>query len=153
MSLMPTYLIGALLALVGVCIGLCVTIFHYFKDRVDEHIREKMQKFFSSSSTNELVGKIRKGSLPKVVTRDFSDDLFRITGPRRRLRTLFLLFPVDGCLFMLTAFFAIFASSESGFIPETLQYLEYVANLLLMIAIILFIYCSIELVLLTRELS
>ena len=152
MSLLPSYLIQALFAFGGVCLVLCITVFHYFKDKVDDHILEKMKELFSSSSTSEFIRRIKTGKLPKVVIRDFNDDLFEITSPRRRLQTLLLLFPIAGCLFILSASLAILASPENEFVSQILPMLEYIADLVLAVAVILIIYCTVPLVRLLREL-
>jgi len=153
MSLLPEFLIQALFGLGGVCFILCITTFHYFNEKVNEYLLDKMRSLFSSSTTDEFLETIRDGTLPALVMKDFMEDLYKIVKPRRRLRSLLLFFPLSGCLFIFSASLASLSLIENELVMSIGTFLEFLADSILLIAFTLVIYCAFHLVKLARELA
>lgn len=149
----PLVLIQALFGLGGVCLLLFATIFHYFKDRVDQYEIEKASAFFSSPANAETIEAIKDGSLPSVVFKDFNRQLFNIGKPRRRFRNLLLFLPITGGSFLLSASLACVIEMENEFVTSIATTLELLAYFILFIAIVAILYCIYQLVKLARELT
>lgn len=151
--MLPSFLIPALFALGGVCILLCAYIFHYFKDRVDQYIIEKMSHFFATETTENFLQMIKEGKLPSTLMKDFTKELFQIGDPRRRLLRCLLFFPVAGGLLILSASLASIGVIENEFIISIADMLELLADLTLLLAFIMIAYSAYQLVKLARELA
>lgn len=151
-ALLPIFLIQALYGLGGVCFILCITVFHYFNQKVDQQTLEKMRMLFSSPDTSELVKTIRKSDIPFLVMKDFINDLLKIVSQRRRFRSLLVFFPLSGCLFILSASFASLSLIENETARIIAPILEYSGDLLLLVGIAVVLYCGFQLVKLCREL-
>jgi len=146
-------LVGALFGLGGLCFLLCITTFHYFKDKVDQRITQEMKEVFSSSYSNEFIKKMRKGEVPLVVIKDFSRNIFDISMLRRRLQSLLLWFPIAGCMAIISAILGSFDFVENELLSEFAGIYEYVVHTSLLITILIIVYCAIQLVRLTKELA
>jgi len=153
LNLLPEYLIPAFIALGGVLLVLCVYIFHYFGDRVNQRMLEKTKEFLSSAMTRDFLQKIEGGSVPSVVIKDFAAELLKIGEPRKTFRDLLLFSPITGVLFIFSACLATLTTVQNEFMRSIADSLELVADLALLGAIILLIYCAFKLVKLTRELA
>lgn len=132
---------------------LCITVFHYFREKVDENAMQKMREIFSAPSTERFMQEIKSGKLPSVVMKDFNKDMFRIGGPRRRLHSLLLLFPIAGCLLIISALLASLSLIDNELIYRFGTMLEYGADSVLVISIVIVIYCAIQITKLARELA
>jgi hypothetical protein len=152
-SLLPIFLIQALLGLGGVCFILGITIFHYFNQKVEQHTLERMRVLFSSPETSEFIKTMKKGDLPFPVMKEFIDSLIDIAGQRRRFRSLLVFFPLSGCLFILSASFASVSLIEGETARIFAPILESSGDLLLLVGIALVLYCGFQLVKLCRELA
>ena len=150
--MLPIFLVQALIGLGGLCFILCITIFHYFKDKVDKHILQEVQEAFSSSYTDEFIQKLREGKIPLIVIKNFSKSIFDISLPRRRMQSLLLFFPVAGCLAIISAIFGSFNLIDNPLFSEFVTIFDYVANTLLLLMILIIVYCAIQLIRLTKEL-
>lgn len=150
---MPISLIQALFGLGGVCFVLCITVFHYFKDKVDKHISEEMKAFFSSQVNNSFLKMVKEGNLPSFVMKDFERELFRKGEPRRRLRSLLMFLPLDGCLFFLSASVASLGLVDNQIITSISTFLESLADSLLLVSFVVIIYCAYQLIKLGLELT
>ena len=151
--MLPVFLVQALFGLGGVCFVLFITVFHNFRDKVDSHIVEEMRAFFSSPQNHELLEKIGEGSLPPPVIRDFSNELLKTSAPRRKLRSVLLLLPLDGCLFILSASLASLSAMENEVVMSFLGTLEFLANSTLLAAFVVVFVWVYQLVKLAYELT
>ena len=151
--MMQTFLIQALFGLGGVFLILGITIFHYFKTKVDECISERINAYFTSSSSMNLNKALQKGTLPLPVIKDFYRDLIKILEPNRRLRSLLLIFPLNGFVFVLSAFFASMPSIFGESISSYFSTLEVLSNLALLFAIVMLFYGVFQLIRLTQNLT
>jgi len=152
-SLLPILLIPALFGLGGVFFGLCITVFHYFNEKVDQTILEKMRELFSSSTTDSFLQMIKDGSLPLHVLKDFNKDLFKITESRRRFRSLLLFLPFTGGLFISSASFASVSMIENELVTLIMPVLEFLTYSTLLVAFVMIGYCAFQLAKLARGLA
>lgn len=151
--MLPSFLIQALVALGGVCFLIAATIFHYFRDRVNQYVRARLSELFSSSTIDEVLQMLREGSIPSTMMKDFTDELFKIVKPRRRLLSMLLFFPIAGGLLILSASLASVAVIENEMIIPIGDKLEFLADSALLIAFVVIVYCGFQLVRLSRELA
>ena len=141
----PQDLINPLIALGIGCVVICISIFHYFKDRVDTHIHDEMTKLFSSKETTDFLKGIKSGEVTPTMLRDFYNQLSQIWKPKHLLRNLWICFPTSGALFIVVGLLGSFVDYEN------LLY-DYLTYSLLLIATIFLVFGIIQLIRLGRKL-
>lgn len=151
--LIPVILIQAIFGLSGVCFVFFVSIFHYFRDRVDKNIKDNMSKHFSSRADDDFFDKIKDGILSTVIMKDFTQELFEVTEPRRRLRTSLLLMPIAGCMFLVSALIACISMIENEFTSLFYTLFENAVYFTLIGAFIFLIYGIYQTIRLARALA
>lgn len=112
-----------------------------------------MNKFFSSSTVEEVLQMVKKSDISSAIVKDFYNELFRIGEPRRRLLRIVSFFPLVGVLFILSASLASVITIENEVIMLIADGLEFLADLVLLLAIVSMIYSAFQLVRLARELT
>jgi hypothetical protein len=150
--MLPIFLIQALVGLGGVCLVISITIFHYFKSRVDECVSQRVSAYFSSPTSQNLNKALRKGGLSLTIVKDLSKDLSKILEPNRRFRSLLFYFPMSGFTFILSATLAGLPSISSDFAPFT-PALEIFSDSTLIISFGSLFYGVLQLVRLTQDLT
>jgi hypothetical protein len=108
----PSALTTALIALGGVCVIISLTIFHYFKDRVDTYTYQEMKDLFSSRETALFIKGIKEGKVTSSMLHDFSGQLFESFKPRQWLKALWAYFPVSGIFFISAGIIGSFADTN-----------------------------------------
>ena len=141
----PQNLITSLVTLGGACIVICISIFHYFRDRVDNHIHDEMMKLFSSKEITAFLKGITDGHVTPTMFRDFYNQLSIIWKPKHFLKSLWICFPISGALFIVAGLLGSFADYEN------LLY-DYTVYSLLVIATTFFVAGTIQLIRLGKEL-
>lgn len=140
----PQNLITPLITLGSGCIIICISIFHYFRDRVDSHIHDQMTILFSSKDTTDFLKGIKDGKVTPIMFRDFYNHLSQIWKPKHWLRNLWICFPTSGALFIVVGLMGSFVNYEN------LLY-DYLTYSLLLIATIFFVFGIIQLIRLGRK--
>jgi len=105
----PSILVAGLMALGGVCIGISITIFHYFKESVDTYVHEELRDLFSSKETVAFLKGIKEGKVTSSMLRDFSKELSESFKPQQWLRALWVYFPMSGIFFICAGLIGSFA--------------------------------------------
>lgn len=110
--LFPSTLATPLLALGGVCIIISITIFHYFRDRVDSYIHDEMKNLFSTEEATAFINGIKEGKVAPNMLHDFSKQLFEIFKPQQWLKALWIYFPISGLFFIGAGLIGSFVDSN-----------------------------------------
>ena len=108
----PSILVTALITLGGVCIGISITIFHYFKESVDAYVHEEIKDVFSSKETVAFLKGIKEGKVTSRMLRDFSKQLSESFKPQQWLRALWVYFPISGVFFIASGLIGSFADTN-----------------------------------------
>lgn len=141
----PSNLITPIIALGSGCIVICISIFHYFRDRVDKHIHDEMTKLFSSEETTAFLEGIEEGTVTSTMFRDFYNQLSNIWKPKQLLRSLWTCFPTSGAFFIGVGLLGSLVDYEN------LLY-DYIVFSLLLVGTAFFIVGIIQLIRLGRKL-
>jgi hypothetical protein len=110
--LFPSSLVTALIALGSGCIVISISIFHYFRDRVDNYIHEEMKDLFSSKETIAFLKGIKEGKVTSSMLHDFSGQLFESFKPQQWLKALWVYFPMSGIFSISAGLIGSFADSN-----------------------------------------
>ena len=96
----PSSLVTALIALGSGCIIISISIFHYFRDRVDSYIHDEMKDLFSTDETTAFISGIKEEKVTQRMLHDFSKQLFESFKPQQWLKALLTYFPLSGAFFI-----------------------------------------------------
>ena len=140
----PSALITPLIALGSGCVVISLSIFHYFRDRVDNYIHSKMEDLFSKETTTEFIDGIKDGKVTSSMLHDFSEQLFEIFKPQQWLRALWIYFPLSGAFFICAGLVGSFAESNT--------LINYSSFFILIIGSAFFIFGVIQLIKLGKKL-
>ena len=144
--MLPTTLVTALIALGSACIIISISIFHYFRERIDTYVSECTTKILTSKETTTFIKDVKSGIVSKQVLKDFFNDLIEIWKPEQWLTGLWRLFPLSGLFFILVGILGSFSVVE-------IVYFDYLLYFLLTIGLILFVSGTIQLIRLGSRLT
>lgn len=108
----PSVLVTALIALGSGCIIISISIFHYFRDRVDARVHEEMRELFLAKETAVFLKGIKEEKVTSSMLRDFSKQLFESFKPQQWLKALWIYFPISGIFFIGAGLIGSFADSN-----------------------------------------
>jgi hypothetical protein len=151
-NLLPESIISSLYVLSGSFFIIAITVFYYFRDKVDDQMSRRTKELFSRQPNDELIEEMKEGKVPPTVVRDFVLDVIKISNPRRRLGTLHLLLPLAACLASASASISLLISTRYGFSSEVMTIADYVSGLLVVAIIFLVFCCGFHIAKLMREL-
>lgn len=151
--LLPPFVVQALFALGGVFTLLTAYVFYHFSQAVMQHMHDGVVALFSREGNRKLIRMIEQGHLPSVVTKQFGNEVLAMGEPRRTFRTLLVLSPASGALFLLSAFLATVQSVDGEMVVNVAGLLDLAVNTTLLIGIAFAIWCAVYLARLGRELG
>ena len=96
----PSTLVTALIALGSGCIVISISIFHYFRDRVDNYTHGEMRDLFSTKETMKFLKGVKEGKVTSRMLHDFSEQLFESFKPQQWLKASWVFFPLSGIFFI-----------------------------------------------------
>lgn len=150
---MATEFASALFVLGVACFTLCVTIFHYFKEKVDKHTIEGTKLLLFASSSRKEFRDMLRGVAQASYVYSFVEEVSRITEARRRFRSLLLFLPLDGVLFFVSGFFTIVVDTNNDVIKPFVSAISFSTYMAITGGIILLVYTGYLLARLLRKLA
>ena len=150
---MVTELASALFVLGAACFTICLTIFHYFKEKVDKNTIEGTKLLLFALSSRKEFKDMLRGIAQASYVNSFVEDVFRITEARRRFRNLLLFLPLDGVLFFVSGFFTILVDTNSDVIKPFVSAISSSTYMAITGGIILLVYSGYLLARLLRKLA